>query len=323
MGGRILSIICTIAALAGIVLLGIGYKNYSEKQSVITSEYAELSGRITDLEAEKRAVIKKMDTLDASINEAAGTKGTLNIIFIDMTETIYTDVLPVMTDNNFTGTLAVTAKDLPGVEGKLTDEQIIQMVNSGWKLIPRWSEGDGETGIATAEAWIRQYGYDPEGCVMIDEEKHTEEVEAILVAAGYNTIVIRSADDNKDVVYTDEIGDVWKPRAVGYLYKERKTSLSAVSKMGGHMAFTIGFDEPHDKEEFNPQMLSSMLSYLRSCENQDLFKCMNIRETRDFRSGVDSLRREAIANTEAERAEYAAELERIEKAIADIYAEYK
>ncbi len=323
MGDRVVSILCAIVALVGIVSLVIGYKDYSAKQDKTAAVYAELSAKLSDLEAEKREVQGNLVTLEEDIDKIANAKATLNIIFTDMSDVIYTEIFPTMTENGFTGTLAMSAADLPGEAGKLTDDQIAHLMNEGWELIPCWSADDGDTGIAKAEEWIKQYGYDPKGCVMIDSESCTAEVEATLVGAGYNTVITKMTDNSSDVVVNDEIGEVWKPKAVGYLFEERKTVLANAIKTSGHLAFVVGFDENTKNELFGSKVLASMLTYLKSCESGTSLDCMNVSEAKAYRVEADARRREAVADAEARKAEYNAKLEQIEEAIDSIYNEYK
>lgn len=323
MGGRIISILCIIVAIAGIVLLAFGYNDYMAKQNDVTSVYAELSSKLSTLESRKREIQGELLRLEENIEKEADASATLNIIFTDMSEVICTEILPMMQEHEFKGTLAVTKNDLPGNAGKLTDEQVLALADAGWKLIPRWSEGDGATGVEKAAEWLTLCGFDHGGCVMVDSGSLTEEVETALAEAGYTTIVICVSDDSEGIVTAEEIGDLWKPKAIGYLYGERKSALEDAAMTDGHMGFVIGFDEESAIEYYNAKMLSSMLTYLGGYEDNGYIRCMTVDEAKSYRANADLRHKEAVAAAEAQVAEYNAKLAELDEEINKLYKEYK
>ena len=57
--------------------------------------------------------------------------GTATVLFTDLDERIYTDIYPTMEEDGFVGMLAVSSAYLPDGEGRLTSEQIRELLEAG------------------------------------------------------------------------------------------------------------------------------------------------------------------------------------------------
>lgn len=323
MSGRIISLVCTILAVVGIVVLAFGYKDYSSDQGEISAVYAELSAKLSKLESEKRDVQSKILRLEESVAESSDSVATLNIIFTDMSEVIYTEILPVMKEYGFKGTLAVSAKELPGKNGLLTERQIGELVGDGWDVIPRYIEGDGVIGIGASSEWIARHGYDAKATVMIDEDKLTPEVEKAIAQAGYTSILVKLGDGTDGVVVNDITDGAWRPKAVGYLSQDRRGILTDAVQAKGHVAFVVGFDKDNTSDLYGAKVLSSMLGYLGSlCDNGEL-ECLGIYDAMVYRTDAELRQSQAEAESQTQMDEYKAKLAQIDKALADLYKNYK
>lgn len=319
MGNRIVAIICTVAALAGIVFLGIGVKKYSEHQDEVSAVYIELSNKLNALEGDKRSAQTEITRLRDSVTEAVDAVATVTMLFNGMSDMIYTDAYPVLQEYGLTGTIVMTGETLPGSTGRLNDGQIAELVGAGWKLIPGWSDGDGENGIASADEWIRTYGYTVEGVVYVPQNEYTSEREELLKTAGYNTVVTDIGMGGNNAVSTEEIGEMWRLNAMGYQGNGPKSVLLEAISSSGHLTFTVGFER--SAEMYDAATLPSMLSYLRSYEQEGVLDNTDIASARMYRADLDARRKNAEADVSARIAELEAEIASIDEQIRKLYNE--
>lgn len=315
---RVISIVCTLIALAGAVLLAWGYKNYSKEQAGVSSVYSELSEKLLVLEARKREAERAVSDIQKTLESAVEVHSTVSLIFRGMSDVIYTDIFPIMQEAGYTGTLAVSQKTLPGNEGCMNAEQASALAAAGWKFIPEWSEGDGVNGITSVDTWLRENSYAIDCIVMISEQSYTTEIENYIAVSGYNTLILNTGAGGDSVVATQTIGKMWKPGAMGYRGNNLNSVLSKAIDSKGHITFIVGFET--SSEMYMQTKFTSMLTYLESYENE--LEIMTIKDARQYRMDYDTRLKAYSDEIAAEIARYESDIIIIEEQIKELYEEY-
>lgn len=315
---RVISIVCTLVALAGAVLLAWGYKNYSKEQAGVSSVYSELSEKLLILEARKREAERAISDIRKTLDSTIEVHSTVSFIFRGMSEVIYTDIFPIMKEAGYTGTLAVSQKTLPGSEGCMSAEQANALAAAGWKFIPEWSEGDGINGITSVDTWLRENSYVIDCIVMISEQAYTTEIENYIGLSGYNTLIINTGSGGDSVVSADTIGKMWKPGAMGYRGNNLNSVLARAIDSNGHITFVIGFESSN--EMYMQTKFTAMLTYLESYENE--LDIMTIKDARQYRMDYDARLKAYSDEIAAEIAHYESDIIIIEGQIRELYEEY-
>ena len=117
-----------------------------------------------NLEVECRNIEKEIDELQVEADNRTSSKATTHIVFTDLNEKVYEECFPVMEKYEYTGTLAVSTKQLPGKKGCITVKQYQKMVEAGWKVCISWESAKD------AEKWWKDLQKDLEE-LEVDYEK--------------------------------------------------------------------------------------------------------------------------------------------------------
>jgi len=311
--------VCTVIALAGVVLLAWGYKNYSKEQANISSVYSELSEKLLVLEAEKREAERAISDINKTFESTVEVHSTVSFIFRGMSNVIYTDIFPIMKDAGLTGTIAVSKETLPGNEGCMTDEQVKALVAAGWSIVPEWSEGDGLNGITSVDLWLRENKYVIDCIVMISEQYYTSEIENYISISGYNTLIMNTGYGGDSVVATDPVEGMWKPGAMGYRGNNLNSVLKKAMDNKGHITFVIGFEA--SSELYTETKFTSMLSYLSSYKDE--LEMMNFVDAKKYRMDYDARLKDYSAQMASEIAKLHSDIAIIEEQIDELYKNYE
>lgn len=289
MKNRIISVFCIIISIVIISFLFIGVKDYRNDMQDKKNHYASFEQKLN----EYNSVIRKADREISHLNEVLDNvekKATLSILLCEMREEIYTEVFPLFREKGLVGTIVISGDSLPGGAGRLNDNQIHELYNAGWKIIPGYSEGDGDNGITSSAKWISDYGYSFEGAVFIQKDALTEELKESYAAAGYTTVITDVDIGSFESITTEKAGDLWSVNSIGYR-SDAKNTLKEAIRIYGSIIFTVGFE--YDTELFDGSVLSSMLLFLKNSVSNGELVMGPISEIRQYRIDMDNRVEEA------------------------------
>lgn len=132
----VIAVIVMAVALIGIF---VGQWIVKEQRTRLENEFrdevAPLESEQSDLELQKFALI------DQYMAEAPCGANT-SIIILNMSERVYTDIYPLIeheTRTHLSAILAISDKHMPGEEGKITQEQLDEMLAAGWSYAVYWA----------------------------------------------------------------------------------------------------------------------------------------------------------------------------------------
>jgi len=319
MNNRIASVLCIMLSVILTLFLIIGVKNYTEDMNVKKNNFAAFEEQIKEYEAIIRKAERKILSLNDTLNDTE-RRATLGIVFCEMKEEIYTTVFPILESKGIKGILVISGNTLPGTAGRLNDAQILEMYESGWRIIPGWTEDDGETGIASSSKWISDYGYSFEEAVFIRKDDLTEELTERLKAEGYNTFISDVGNGSLSDVTADKIGNVWHTVGMGYRSDNAKSILKESIKIFGNLFFTVGFEDEY--QVFDQSVLSSMCDYLKTEESYGTLFVGTVKDIREYRTNMDTKYEEVKNSISAELEENEKIIYDAELAIKHLYDDY-
>ena len=79
---------------------------------------------------EKEKIQTDLEQLEINYDRELG-KGTVVILFPDISEKIYTEFYPILNEYGYKAALTVSQEQFPGKEGCLTAEQFQELLNAG------------------------------------------------------------------------------------------------------------------------------------------------------------------------------------------------
>jgi len=313
---RVISALCVAVIVLVSIGIGIGVKNYRDSIAEKAAVYEELSKKISVLEADRRQAEKNLRDLDEKIAEATKTHCTVTLLFRSDAGT-YTEIFPIMKEKELTGTVILSGGNLPGTEGVLTENELREIIASGWAVIPEWNENGG---ISEVEEWMTVHGYSSSGTVLIDKEILSSEVEEALTNAGYSTVICALPQSYNDVIYTENGEEPVILGSMGYVGTNSKAILNDAVSNSAHITFTIGFDA--ETELFDSTYFPNMLEYMKDFANEGSLEITDITKAMDYRREAELARISAIEKAAAEKDAQKAILAEIDAKINALYDDY-
>lgn len=209
------------------------------------------------LEAELRRLEREVDELEIYIESLAGTGATMATVIIGADASTYTEIYPVFTavndriakavleklgvveedngdegdvpdaptelppdfiDYRMAGTVAFSREELPGGEGKLTPEQLEELMQEGWTTaiyLNRAAAEDLDAYLTYMEGEYDRLGIPRTSTVCFDIGLYLPKYEEILLAHGIECF-IETLDEGSNILSTDLDATLWRVRADGW-----------------------------------------------------------------------------------------------------------
>lgn len=302
----IILIIVMAAAVAWMLL----ENAVKQKDQQMDSEKTEEEMR--PLRVEKDRLERELEELEDEYELRISGTGTVGILFTDLDERIYTEIYPIMKDYEYTGILAVSGSYLPGGEGRLSVEQMTELLEDGWVCCPTWRAGDSLQTILDLEATLAGMGAVPSHTIYFEEGAYTQAYDTELAGAGYTT-VIHHGEEGLPLVTSDVETAVWHPGAVGLQGEEPRYRLEDAVEDKGNIIFTVSYtreDEMYDSDPF-----ISMLDYLKEYESRSEVSVMAPWEARGYFTDLISGGETLSAEYEEKKADLEEQIQEIQMKI--------
>ena len=78
---------------------------------------------------------QELETLKKEYEKSKAPNAVVQVIFTDLSEKVYSECYPIMKEYEYTGTLTLSAKQLPGEEGCMTVDQFKELIDAGCRLL--------------------------------------------------------------------------------------------------------------------------------------------------------------------------------------------
>ncbi len=300
--------ILPVISLVLIAFLGVFLWMDRQKEMKEAEKYQEwdylrqpISAHVEDLE-------QKISSLEQELKDSMSPKGTVQIVFTDVSKDVYEICYPLLDEYDYTATLALCSSSLPGMEGCMTKEQFQTLMDAGWEtcvlydgkdLIPWWKELRSE--LDNRQIKKPREIYFPGG-------KYKQEMDEEIKKLGFTIAIIK--DSNQSPIVTKDEADLWHVRAIGYMNAKSRTWMDEAIKKDGNVAFCVSFKK--GDEEFKKPGFPSMLTYFDYNRATGDMAIMNVDEAREHYTA-----RATGQNPKLEE-RYQKKKERLEAKLADV-----
>lgn len=314
-----------IAVIASACLLGgllvfcllINRKDHERDTEYKAWQSARLEAEVQCQELESQ--IKK---LEKSYQEKTDPKATTHIVFTDLSEGVYTKCYPQMKEKKYTGTLAVSSKEFPGLEGCITVEQYKELVEDGWDVCVQW---EGSNNInrwwTNLQKEMQELDMNPEGMIYFPKGTYSANLDSRLRQMGFN-VVISEKEDKESPLQKDYEEDIWHLGAMGNMTVQPKKWLREAIAQDANVIFLVSFKIEHQRYDAAsfPRMLSTFNDYVVT---KELLVC-NVKEAREhYKVRLNGVSPEIEEEYQATRKELEKELEKTQKELEKIDAQYQ
>lgn len=310
----IVTIVLAIGLFAFVLFVQKKENKKATRQELIYEQSRPLSVRKEELEQE-------LETLRKLYEKSISPKASVQVLFTDLNEQVYTTCYPIMKEYEDTGILTVSATQLPGEEGCMTKEQFQELVDAGWDVYVTWqTEGDAKKWWPNLQNKLTVLGvragktmYFPKGTYQVDADK-------VLLELGFTSVLISKNDEESPLQMQEEEG-IWHAGAVGMMTSKPKLWLREAVAQDANVAYLVGFSL--EEELYNENSFRSMLNSLEEYKATEELIVTDVEDAREgFRArdlGVDT---ETEKQYQEQKAALEAELADVKKQLQEMEANY-
>ncbi len=257
-------------------------------------------------------------------------KGTASVqlVFVELDEALYTDAYPLMED--IPGVLALSDTDFFGTEGNITRSQFDELLNAGWSYCLNWDGKDNlRTWLTVMQGKLQNAGLEMPDTLYFAAESYSSKMDAILEEYGIKTAVhhgeeslplITTAEDETD---SNLSAAIWRPGSKTWNYSGVKDEIARLIHQKGNLAFTISFRQEDDiqkddiwEETQFTNILSCISDYIKSGDLLATdFSSARIQHVRD-EDELSAL----TAELEAQKAALQEQIDQLQQQLDALYA---
>lgn len=256
--------IVAIVTLVLVVGLGIFLWSVNKEEQKQAQIQEEMDDARRPLLVKKHELEQKLVDLDKSYEAGKLPKGTTQVIFTGLEADVFNICYPIMKEFEYTGILAVSLSQLPGMEGLMSVEQFQQLINEGWDICIKWDAGTPvKSWWPELQKQLKQLGLETGSTVYFTTGTYTGSLDAQLQEMGFSIVVHHGEESGSLIQLNDEEG-LWHLGAVGLMGEKPKLRLTEAIAQKGNITYLVGFeleDERYDERSFR-----SMLSYFDTYE---------------------------------------------------------
>lgn len=239
------------------------------------------------------------------INEymgAAPCGANTSIVFLDMNARLYDEVFPLFADKpHLSAMLALSPEQMPGDEGKITEEQLHEIVDAGWDVVLLWEGVDANTGVdcEALDEYLTYMSVRLEALeipftdtLVFEKFTYSVEYDSVLKKHGIK-FATHYGDGAFTLIDKQTTGDVMHPGVVGWNTNGYgNLFLISVEKEKGVSSFAIEFESGGDlgsfldldRQDYMDAFCRMLDAIEKNAERGDV-SCTNFAEAYDNRAG--------------------------------------
>jgi len=309
---RMLQITTVLLTVAFVGLLIWSYFDEKKQEEELWQRYEESE----PLQKKQKELRLALAELEREYQVKINGRGTLTLLFMDMTEDIYNVMYPLLNEHGFDGLLAVSETEFPGKEGCMSIEQAEELMQQGWQLCLHYNgETVLEEWLSVMETELSRWGRSVPTLICFDWNTYQEEMDVLLAEYGIEAVIRHQ--DNKRPLLTTQTGEgIWHIGVWGWNQVSARTTLETAVENGASLVFSVGGTYYYDEDQF-PKMLKVLAEF----EETDSLFVTDVTAAFGYRSQTEEEREAYKAELEAARAELQVQMDEVDRQMREIYKE--
>ena len=312
---KIVAVVTLILAVG----LGVFLYNVVKEEQEQALKYEQIDDARRPLLVKKQKIEQDLVDLKNAYESSKLPKGTTEVIFTGLEQEVYTVCYPIMKQYEYTGTLAISSTQFPGMEGFMSLEQFQQLINEGWDVCVKW---DASTPVR--QWWpelqnkMQQLGLEPCAAVYFTTSTYKSGLDPQLQEMGFSIVVHHGEETDSLIQLNDEEG-LWHLGAVGLMGEKPKFRLTEAIAQKGNITYLVGFQL--EDEKYNERSFRSMLGYFDAYETNQELLISNLEEAREhYRQRSEVYEQEKLVAYEKEKAALEEQLKAVEAELGEFEA---
>lgn len=305
--------VITVVTLILMVGLGIFLWNVNKAEQEQAERHEEIDDARRPLLVKKQEIEQQLVDLEKSYEANKLPRGTTQVIFTGLETDVYNICYPIMKEFEYTGTLAISLTQLPGMEGLMTVDQFKQLINEGWDICIKWDAGTPvKNWWPELQKQIKQLGMETGSVVYFTTGTYTRGLDAELQEMGF-TIVVHHGEETDSLIQLNDEEGIWHLGADGLRGKKSRTWLKEAVAQKGNITYLVGFEL--EDEKYNEKSFRNMLGFFDTYETNLELIVSNIEEARQH------YRERAVEYEQAKEEEYKQARVALEAELTSVEAE--
>lgn len=294
----------------------------NRKDNERDEEYKTWQNERLTAEVQCQELEKQIKQLEKNYQEKTEPKATTHLLFTDLNEGVYTKCYPLMAKKGYTGTLAVSSKQLPGAEGCISEKQYKELIENGWDVCVQWEKSTNvNRWWNNLQKEMQKLDMNPEGVIYFPKGTYSTNLDTRLAQMGFK-IVISEKEDKESPLQKQYEEGIWHIGAMGNMTTQPKKWLKEAVAQDANIIFLVSFQVEHQRydEASFPRMLSAFEDFVVT---KELMVC-NAQDAREhYRVCQKGISPEIEVEYQEAKEELEEELARKRKELKKIDAEYQ
>ena len=292
-----------------------------KEESKTAVQHEKLYEQRRPLTVKQEQLEQELETLEKEYQKSKAPNAVVQVIFTDLSEKVYSECYPIMKEYEYTGTLTLSAKQLPGEEGCMTVDQFKELIDAGWQVAITWQKG-----AAPKQWWpnlqnrLTVLGIEGSEVVYFPHDTYDAKLDATMQELGFSVAVVNKKEEETPLQLQHEDG-VWHVGAVGMMTSKPRLWLREAVAQDANLAYLVGFQL--EEEMYNENSFRSMLNCFDEYEATEELITTNIGEAREhFRGRGAGVSPEIESQYQEKKAALEKELSKVKKQLEKIDAKY-
>ena len=271
---------------------------------------------------EKEKIQTDLEQLEINYDRELG-KGTVVILFPDISEKIYTEFYPILNEYGYKAALTVSQEQFPGKEGCLTAEQFQELLNAGWNYCIQWHEDVPlEKWVFNFKNSLRSMRISASNIMYFPSGMYQQKYDRALEAFGFKAAV-HHGEEGRPVVEMSGEGKVWHLGVAKMGEEGTQELLEKAILEKGAMALSIEFDQEEETEEVDEEdILYSRLNTLEPHTKSERLQIVGFADVKAYLNDKETRAVSAEENRRVKKEELENALAEVQKQIDDVYVKY-
>lgn len=303
-------IVITCILVVGLVVFLDGV---SEQQQKHDQNHEKIEDAKRPLLVKKQGLEKELEELEKAYESDKAGKATTQVVFTGLEPEVYTLCYPIMKEHEYTGTLALSLNQFPGMEGFMTTEQFRELVSAGWDICIKWdAQTFAQAGWKKLQKQLEDLEMETGSVLYFPAETYSKDIDKEIQELGFSIVLHHGEEGAALIQLADEEG-IWHLGAVGLMGEKPKLRLTEAISQKGNITYLVGFEL--EEEKFEERSFRSMLSYFGKHETNQELAVIDFEEARQY------YRERSAAYEQTKEEEYQKAKAALEEQLAAVEAE--